>query len=100
MVGLPRQELATIRLAHEFAILRLYLTADSDEAGAAFQFPAFEGTVIHVHVMSLGRYGALIVWVVDHQIGVSADLDATFSRVEPEQLGGSGAGHIHKLIQR
>lgn len=38
------------------------------------------------------------IWVPQHQIGVRAHGDASFARVQVEDLGGISAGHRDKLV--
>ncbi len=54
MTRLALKEFPVAKLADEFTITHGYLPAHGDDAGAAFDFPAFKRAVVHVHVLGLG----------------------------------------------
>lgn len=49
-------------------------------------------------IVTLCRDDFCDIWIPEHQIGVRAHGDASFARVQVEDLGGVGAGHSHELI--
>ena len=86
MDGLALEQFAATDLADEFAVADGYLAADGDNGGASFNGHAFEGVVIHVGSLGLGRQRSPIIWIVNDQVRVTPQLDRAFSWEQAEQL--------------
>src|SRR5438874_10144710 len=96
---LPFQELTAADCAHELSIARLHLPTHRDDGGAALLLPAFVRVVIDVRVTAFLGKGAAIARIVDDKVGIAAELDSAFSRVEPEELCSLCRTGIHHRLQ-
>src|SRR5436309_1394553 len=99
MTRLALEEFSATELADEFAIASGDLAAHGDHAWSAFDFPAFEGTVVHVHVLGLHGNFAAIIWVEHHKVGVGAGLDSAFAGKKVKGLRDLRAGDVYKGVQ-
>src|SRR4051812_25070420 len=93
------EEFAATDLANELPIARGDLTADGNCARTTLNFHAFKGVVIEVHRMRLRGNFSLIVWIVNNEVSVSADLDGALAREQAEDFCGVGARRGDELMQ-
>ena len=59
---------------------------------------AFEHGIVHAHVMGLGADSVFALWIEDHQVGVTANRDSAFARIQAEQLGGRGGNQFDEAV--
>src|SRR6266478_8191579 len=95
-VGLAAEELAGAGAADEFAGVDDGAAAGEDGFGRAFDADALEHGIVHAHVVGLGADDFLVVGIEDHQVGVGADGDGAFARVEAEEFCGGGFNKLDK----
>ena len=93
------EKLTATNGADEFSIAHSDLAAYGDNARTAFNGPAFEGVVIHVHGVGLSGDGSAIIGIVDDEVGVAAGLDGSFARKQAKNFCGLRAGNIHELLE-
>lgn len=93
------EELAAAGVADESTVARGNLAADGDDVRAAFDFPAFKGAVIDIHMMRLRGNFAAIIGVINHQVGVGTGLYGAFAGKKSKEFGGLRAGGIDELMQ-
>ena len=74
------------KFADELTIARGDFSAHGDNMRATFDLETFKGIVIDVHEMRLRGNFSAIVWIVDDEIRIAADLDRTFARKKAEQF--------------
>src|SRR5436309_7366018 len=99
MIRFALEELAASRAADKLAVASGDLPADGDDVRSAFNGQAFEGVVVNVHLVGFGGNGALVAGVIDHEVGVAAQLNRSLAREQTEKLGGLGARGVHKTVQ-
>ena len=99
-VGLAAEELAGAGAANEFSGVDDGAAAGENGFGRALDADALEHGVVHAHVVSFRAYRFFVVGIEDHQIGVGADSDGAFARVEAKKFGGRGCDELDKTIRR
>src|SRR4051812_12311669 len=99
MTRLALEEFATAEFADEFAIASGDLAADSDHAWSAFDVPAFERAVVHVHVLGLHGNFAAIIGIKHDEVGIGAGLDRAFAGEQVKGLRDLRAGDVYKGVQ-
>src|SRR5579862_7228999 len=92
------EELATAGLSKEFVSINDDLAARDHGSGHASHLDPFEHGVIHTHVVGFRADGVLTLGIKDDQIGVTADRDGSFSRVQAKQLRRCSGDEFHKAI--
>src|SRR5439155_758612 len=80
MIRFALEELAASRAADKLAVASGDLPADGDDVRSAFNGQAFEGVVVNVHLVGFGGNGALVAGVIDHEVGVAAQLNRSLAR--------------------
>ena len=99
-VGLAAEELAGAGAADEFAGVDDGTATGEDGLGRAFDADAFKHGIVHAHVMCFSADDFFVIGIEDDQIGVGADSDGAFARVEAEEFCGSGCNELDKTIRR
>src|SRR6266566_2156825 len=99
-VGLAAQELAGAGAADEFAGVDDGAAAGEDGFGRALDADAFKHGIVHAHVMGFGADDFFVIGIEDDQVGVGADGDGAFARVEAEELCGRGCNELDKTVRR
>jgi len=92
--------LAGAGAADEFAGLDDGAAAGENGFGRAFDLDALEHGIIHAHVVGLGADDFLVIGIEDDQVGIGADGDGAFARVEAEKLCGRGCNKLDEAIRR
>ena len=75
------------------------LSPDGDGLWAAFNFEAFKGVIIEIHLMTPGGNLSPIIGIIDDEVGITAGLDRALSREKSKELCGIGAGGGDELMQ-
>src|SRR5258705_12703784 len=99
MRWLALQELSVAQLADELSVAHLHFAADSNRSRSAFKVPTFEGAVVDVHLLRLGRDLASVIGIIDHEIGIASQCDGALAREEAEQLCGLRATGVDESVQ-
>src|SRR5258707_7916359 len=99
MRWLALQELSVAQRADELSVAHLHFAADSNRGRSSFKVPTFEGAVVDIHLLRLGRDLASEIGIVDHEIGITSQCDGAFAREEPEQLCGLRATGVDESVQ-
>ena len=89
-VGLAAEELAGAGAAYEFASVDDGTAAGEDGFGGAFDLDALEHGIVHAHVVGFRADDFFVIGIEDDEVGVGADRDGAFARVEAEELCGRG----------
>src|SRR5258705_10616950 len=92
-----QEHTATYR-TNELPIPRLDLAAHRYDSRAAFLLPSLIGVVVHIRMAAFLRERAAVAGIVDDQIGVAAELNRAFPRVQAEQLRGLRRAHGHQRL--
>src|SRR5262249_12387442 len=96
--GFALEHLPVLVVADEFAVAHLNLAADRDSGGFAFDWPAFKSAVVDIHLLRFRRDVAAVGGIVNHQVGVAAELDCSLAREEAEDFRGLRAGGIDEAM--
>src|SRR6266851_3054445 len=73
--------------------------AGEDGFGRAFDADALEHGIVHAHVVGFGADDFFVVGIEDDQVGVGANSDGAFARVEAEEFCGGGRDKLDKAIR-
>src|SRR5688572_8722009 len=84
----------------ELAVGPHHLALADGVARDALHRHAFEDVEVDVLVMRLGRDSARACRVPHHEVGVGADADRAFARIDVEDLRSVGGGDLHELARR
>src|SRR5512145_141278 len=87
MCRLSLQEHPASDRPDELSVPRLHFPAHGHNGRATLLLPALVSVVVDVRVAALLGERAAIPWIVDHEIGITAELDRALSGIESEQLG-------------
>src|SRR6266478_6161512 len=98
-VGLAAKELAGAGAVDEFAGVDDGAATGENGFGRAFDADALEHGIVHAHVVGLGADDVFVIGIEDHQVGVRADGDGAFARIEAEQFCGRGGNELDKTIR-
>src|SRR6266851_2176565 len=98
-VGLAAEELSGAGAADEFASFDDGAAAGEDGFGRAFDADALEHGIVHAHVVGFGADDFFVVGIEDDQVGVGANSDGAFARVEAEEFCGGGRDKLDKAIR-
>ena len=71
---------------------------ESTMSGMPVTLDALEHRVVHSHVVSLGADRVFALGIEDHEIGVAADRDRSFARIQTKKLRRSGGNQFDKSI--
>ena len=85
--------------ADEFAGFDDGAAAGEDGFGCAFYFDSFEHGIVHAHVVSFGADDFFVVGIEDDEVGVGADGDGAFARVEAKEFCGRGGDQLDEAIR-
>src|SRR6266566_3558859 len=99
-VGLAAEELAGAGAADEFSRVDDGAAAGEDGFGRALDADALEHGIVHAHVVGLGADDFFVIGIEDHQVGVRANGDGAFARIEAKEFCGGGGHELHKAIGR
>src|SRR5260370_12328463 len=99
-VGLAAEELAGAGAADEFAGIDDGAAAGEDGCGRALDADALKHGIVHAHVVGFGADDFFVIGIEDHQVGVRANGDGAFARVEAEEFRGRGCNELDKTIRR
>src|SRR5690242_2266451 len=99
MCWLSLQEHTASNLPNKFTIASLYLPPHRHHAWPPTSLPALVRVVIDVGEAALFGERAAIARIIDHEVGVAAELDRAFPRVEPEDFRGLGRAGIHHGLE-
>ena len=94
------KELAGAGAADEFAGLDDGAAAGENGFGRAFDLDALEHGIIHAHVVGLCADDFLVIGIEDDHVGIGADGDGAFARVEAEEFCRRGCNELDKTIGR
>src|SRR5258708_38184177 len=94
----PFQKVSLPGLAMELVAIHEHAAAGKHHVGHTFDLDAFKHGVIHAHVVGLGADGVLAVGVKDHKIGVTANSNRSFARVEAENFCRRGGYQLHEAV--
>ncbi len=84
--------------ADEFAPIDNGAAAGEDGLGSAFDLDAFKHGIVHAHVVGFGADDLFVIGIEDYQVGVGADGDSAFARVEAEEFCGRGGNELDETI--
>src|SRR5260370_37603128 len=98
-VSLAVEELAGAGAADEFAGVDDGAAAGEDGLGSALDADAFKHGIVHAHVVGFGADDFFLIGSEDYQVGVGADGDGAFARVETEKFCGRGGDELDKTIR-
>src|SRR4051812_5507134 len=93
------QKLPASDLAAELTVTGRDLAAHGHDARAALERPAFERTIVDVHVLRLRGNLSAIIRVEYHEVGIGPRLNRTFARKKIEQLRDLRARDLHERVQ-
>ena len=99
-VGLAAEELADARAADEFAGVDDGAAAGKDGLGGAFDADAFKHGIVHAHMMGFRADDFFVIGIEDHQVGVGANGDGAFARIEAKEFCGRGCHELDETIRR
>src|SRR6266581_5785833 len=99
-VGLAAEELAGAGAADEFAGVNDGAAAGEDGFGRAFDADALEHGIVHAHVMGFGADDFLVIGIEDDQVGVRANGDGAFARVQAKEFCGRSGDELDEAIRR
>src|SRR6266566_1850111 len=99
-VGLAAEELAGAGAADEFSRVDDGAATGENGFGRAFDADALEHGIVHAHVMGFGADDFLVIGIEDHQVGVRANGDGAFARIEAKEFCGRGCNKLDKAIRR
>src|SRR5205807_4646549 len=99
-VGLAAEELAGAGAADEFAGIDDGAAARENGFGRALDLDALEHGIVHAHVMRFGADDFFLMGVEEDKVGVGADGDGAFARVEAEKFCWRGGDKLNKTIRR
>src|SRR5205807_537825 len=99
-VGLAAEELAGAGAADEFAGIDDGAAARENGCGRALDLDALEHGIVHAHVMRFGADDFFLMGVEEDKVGVGADGDGAFARVEAEKFCWRGGDKLNKTIRR
>src|SRR5256886_5950538 len=99
-VGLAAEELAGAGAADEFAGVDDGAAAQENGFGRALDLDALEHGIVHAHVMRFGADDFFLMGVKEDKVGVGADGDGAFARVEAEKFCWRGGDKLNKTIRR
>src|SRR6266478_2596668 len=99
-VGLAAEELAGAGAADEFAGLDDGAAAGEDGFWRALDADALEHGIVHAHMVGFGADDFFVIGIEDDQVGVGADGNGAFTRVEAEKFCGGGRDKLDKAIRR
>ena len=74
------KEFSASRITGKSLIADRDLAAHRDEMGPAFDFEAFKGIVVEIHLLGPGGNPAALSRVIEDQVGVASGLDGSFAR--------------------
>src|SRR5205807_2137393 len=92
------QEVSLSGLAMELVSFHQHAASGEHYVRHAFDLDAFEHRVVHAHVMGLGADGMFTVGIEDHQVGVAANCNGAFTRVEAKDFRRSRRNKLHKTV--
>src|SRR6185312_1223797 len=99
MTRLTLQKFSATEFANEFSVAHGDFATNGDRTRAAFEFPAFEGAVIDIHVLRLHRNFAAIFGIEHDEVGIGTGLDGAFAWKEVEGFRDLCARDVHKGVQ-
>src|SRR5260370_4606962 len=99
-VGLAAEELAGAGAADEFAGFDDGAATGEDGFGSALDADALEHGIVHAHVVRFCTDDLFVIRIEDDQVGVGADGDSAFARVEAEEFCGRGRDKLDKTVRR
>jgi len=99
-VRLAAEELAGAGAADEFADFDDGAAPGENGFGGAFDFDALEHGIVDAHVVSLRANDFFMVWIEDHQVGIGADGDGAFARIEAKEFCGGGGDELDEAVRR
>ena len=94
------EELAGAGVADEFTGVNDGTAAREDGFGRALDADALEHGIVHAHVVGFGADDFFVIGIEDHQVGIGADGDRAFARIEAEEFCGRGCNKLDKAIRR
>src|SRR5579862_5591159 len=97
-MGGSLEELAAAGLSQEFVVFNHGLAARNHCMWHACDLDPFEHGVIHPHMVGFRGDGVLTLGIKNDQIGVTADSDGSFSRIQPKQLRRCGGDEFDKAV--
>ena len=80
MVWLAREELSAADVAGEFPVAGRDFSSHRDDVGATFDFEAFKGVIIEIHLVSGGGNLPAVIRIVDDKVGIGASYVDTLIR--------------------
>src|SRR5260370_14238017 len=99
-VSLAADELAGAGAADEFAGVDDGAAAGENGLGSALDADAFKHGIVHAHVVGFGADDFFVIGIEDDQVGVGADGDGAFARIEAKQFCGRGRDKLDKTVRR
>ena len=88
MRRLALEEFSAAEFADKFPSRAAIFAANGHDVRPAFDLHSFEGIVIEIHLVRLRRDLSAIIRIVNHEVGVAADLNRAFAREQTEKFGG------------
>ena len=85
--------------ADEFAGVDDGAATGKDGLGSALDADAFKHGIVHAHVVGFGADDFFVVGIEDDQVGVGANSDGAFARVEAEEFCGGSRDKLDKAIR-
>src|SRR5437879_5430629 len=99
MAWLPLQKTATACFTNELAIACCHLTTHDYSLRPSFYGHSLERIIIHIHIMAFRRDCPPVVRIVNHQIGITAELDSSLLWKYSEEFRRLCAGGVHKAVE-
>lgn len=99
MGGLALEETTAADRPAKLSVAHRDFSPHRNEGRTPFDGPAFEGVVVDVLCLGLGREFAAVSGIVDDKVGIGSRLDDALAWVEVEDFGRIGAGHRNQLLE-
>src|SRR5882724_632268 len=99
-VGLAAEELAGAGATDEFAGVDDGAAAGENCFGRAFDLDALEHGIVHAHVVGFSADDFFVIGIEDDQVGVGANGDGAFARIEAKEFSGRDCNQLDKTVRR
>lgn len=91
--------MADARAADEFAGVDDGAAAGKDGLGGTLDLDALEHGIVHAHVVGLGADDFFVVGIEDDEVGVGANGDGAFARIEAKEFCGRGCDELDETVR-